>query len=330
MKFSQMIAKFLNICSKIKLVMFVILLAVCLFCLAMAEIQASAAPEQMESALQWAVMTANDDSHGYSQVNRWGNPDYDCSSFIISALRYAGIPTGDASSTKNLRANLTAGDFTWIPRGSHALSNTEWLERGDILLSNGHAEIFLGNYKTVAAHQNYGYSQGGDQNGKEISVGNYWYDSNYGCWQGVLRCNAVIADACTEEYTGNYEVMGDLNLRTGHGTWSGILDVIPAGTVVSVSKSDGIWGHVQYYGREGLCSMSLLARTDAPVSEYIITGDVNADSVFDTKDLLAVQDWLLGIGSLADWRQADQDYDGMITIFDLAVMKQLLLAEQET
>lgn len=320
----------MDVLSKIRMIAFAVLLAWCLFCLAMAEMQAGAAPEQMESAVQWAIMTANDDSHGYSQSNRWGNPDYDCSSFVISALRYAGIPTRNASSTKNLKANLTAGDFTWIPRGSRALSNTDWLERGDILLANGHTEIYLGNRKTAAAHQNYGYSRGGDQNGKEISVSNYWYDSGSGCWLGVLRCNDVLADACTEEYAGNYEVVSDINFRTGHGTWSGILDVIPAGTVVSVTKSDGSWGHVIYQGREGFCSMSLLARTDAPVSVNKIVGDVNADYVFDTQDLLAVQNWLLGTGSLADWQQADQDQDGMITIFDLTAMKQLLLAEQET
>ena len=46
-------------------------------------------------AVQWAIRIANDDSHGYSQeyAIRWGNPDYDCSSFVISAYKYgAGLP----------------------------------------------------------------------------------------------------------------------------------------------------------------------------------------------------------------------------------------------
>ncbi|MDE6088766.1 MAG: SH3 domain-containing protein, partial [Oscillospiraceae bacterium] len=291
-----MIAKFSNICSKIKIIMFAVLLAACLFCLVMAEIHACALSEEMESALQWAIQTANDDSHGYSQSNRWGNPDYDCSSFVISALRNAGIPTLNADTTRNLKANLTAENFTWIPRGSRALSNTDWLERGDILLSNGHTEIYLGNRKTVAAHQDYGYSKSGDQNGKEISVGNYWYDNKYGNWQGVLRYhgNSEIADTCTKDYAGNYEVTSDLNLRADHGTWSSILGVIPTGTVVSVTKADGSWAHVNYQGIEGVCSMKLLQKTDE-IPE-LVTGDVNLDFVLDTKDLLIVQDWLLGIG----------------------------------
>ena len=32
----------------------------------------------VEEAVQWAIDTANDSSHGYDQGNRWG-PDYDCS-----------------------------------------------------------------------------------------------------------------------------------------------------------------------------------------------------------------------------------------------------------
>ncbi|MDE7121449.1 MAG: hypothetical protein K2O42_04740, partial [Oscillospiraceae bacterium] len=254
-KFFQGIAKISDLWNKIKIILFAVLLAVCLFCLVMAELHAGAVPEEMESALQWAIQTANDDSHGYSQSNRWGNPDYDCSSFVICALRSAGIPTLDADTTRNLKANLTAGNFTWIPRGSRALSNTDWLERGDILLSNGHTEIYLGNRQTVAAHQNYGYSKSGDQNGKEISVGNYWYDNKYGNWQGVLRydnnSDSEITDTCTEAYAGYYEVISDLNFRTGHGTGSSILDVIPAGTIIFVTKADGSWAHVNYQGREG-------------------------------------------------------------------------------
>lgn len=334
LKLIQKMTKLIPVWNKIKAVMFAVLLAACLFCLMMAEIHAGAVPEQMESALQWAIQTAEDDSHGYSQSNRWGNPDYDCSSFVISALRNAGIPTLNAETTRNLKANLTAGDFTWIPRGSRALSNTDWLERGDILLSNGHTEIYLGNRKTVAAHQDYGYPRSGDQNGKEISVGNYWYDSSYGNWQGVLRYNSGVTDDCTEDYAGNYEVISDVNFRTGHGTWSGILEVIPAGTVVTVTKADGTWAHVNYQGRDGFCSMKLLEllelfqETDG-IPERI-PGDVNSDAVLNAEDLRIVQDWLLGIGSLPAWQNADLDQDGKITIFDLTVMKQLLAESWST
>jgi hypothetical protein len=44
-----------------------------------------------ESALSWAIAIAKDQSHGYSQQQRWG-PDYDCSSLVISAYKQAGVP----------------------------------------------------------------------------------------------------------------------------------------------------------------------------------------------------------------------------------------------
>ena len=41
----------------------------------------------LEKACNWAVGIANDDSHGYDQKHRWGTPDYDCSSLVISAFQ---------------------------------------------------------------------------------------------------------------------------------------------------------------------------------------------------------------------------------------------------
>lgn len=42
---------------------------------------------------------ATDDSHGYSQDSRWGNPDYDCSSLVIQAWEQAGVPVKTAGAT---------------------------------------------------------------------------------------------------------------------------------------------------------------------------------------------------------------------------------------
>ena len=35
---------------------------------------------------------ANDDSHGYDQVNRWGTPDFDCSTLMICCYEKQGLP----------------------------------------------------------------------------------------------------------------------------------------------------------------------------------------------------------------------------------------------
>lgn len=59
---------------------------------------------KIETATQWMIDLANDDSHGYDQDSRWG-PDYDCSSSVISAWQYAGVPvkTKGASSTYDMK-----------------------------------------------------------------------------------------------------------------------------------------------------------------------------------------------------------------------------------
>ena len=62
-------------------------------------------------AVQWAIMMANDQSHGYDQGSRWG-PDYDCSSFVISAYKYgAGLPidTSQIYYTGNMSLLLNMG-----------------------------------------------------------------------------------------------------------------------------------------------------------------------------------------------------------------------------
>ena len=43
-------------------------------------------------AVNEAQKIAKDNKHGYSQKNRTGNPDYDCSSLVIHCLDKAGFP----------------------------------------------------------------------------------------------------------------------------------------------------------------------------------------------------------------------------------------------
>lgn len=145
-----------------------------------------AADAKVENAINWAIGIANDNSHGYSQSNRWG-PNYDCSSFVISAFRSAGFNTGSAANTGNMRSQFTQNGFDWIPWSQ--IGNMSNLQRGDILLRDTgiwekqHTEIYLGNGKNVGAHSNRGYPQTGDQTGTEVSVDGYYYHP----WDGVLR-----------------------------------------------------------------------------------------------------------------------------------------------
>lgn len=135
------------------------------------------------SYIKWAIEIAEDNSHGYAQDRRGGDPDYDCSSFIFYALKQAGFDLGDVPfATFTMKENLEAVGFTAIPY------NEADLQVGDILLhSQEHCEIYIGDGQTVGAHVNENgdivLGQPGDQTGTEISVGPNWKPN----WQWILR-----------------------------------------------------------------------------------------------------------------------------------------------
>ena len=133
------------------------------------------------SAVDWVKEIAADDTHGYSQTSRWGDPNYDCSSFIISAFEDAGIPVKDAGATYtgNMKEAFLKSGFEWIP-GTPDVND---LQPGDVLLRVGyHTEMYVGDGKMIGAHSN-SDGQDGDSSGGEISVSEYTDKK----WDGVLR-----------------------------------------------------------------------------------------------------------------------------------------------
>ena len=132
----------------------------------------------IQKALDWALSIANNNSHGYDQKNRWG-PDYDCSSFVITAYKQAGVPLTCTYTGDMLKDMLSKGFFL--------VSGTT--QAGDILLnvSKGHAAMYAGNNQLVQAsiseNGTVHAAQVGDQTGKEISICRYY---NYP-WEYVLR-----------------------------------------------------------------------------------------------------------------------------------------------
>lgn len=142
----------------------------------------------VESAVQWAINIANDNSHGYDQTHRDG-PDYDCSSLICWAYYQAGLNTrpGYTPATGTMYNVFLAAGFEDVT-SSVNLTTGEGIQRGDVLLNTvHHTAMSIGNGQVVNASQNeHGGATGGamgDQTGKEIYVRNYY---NYP-WNYVLR-----------------------------------------------------------------------------------------------------------------------------------------------
>ena len=123
---------------------------------------------KIETAVAWEEQIAADDRHGYSQVHRNG-PDYDCSSFLGTALAQAGFPVSPYSTTRNLGEQLERSGFVKAKK--------PW-RRGDIHLAAGHhVTMSVDANRIVHASQseNGGIDgQTGDQTGKEICVRSYY------------------------------------------------------------------------------------------------------------------------------------------------------------
>ena len=145
----------------------------------------------INNAVLWIIGIANDDAHGYDQINRW-SPDYDCSSLVITALERAGFPVKSkfgATYTGNMRSALSNAGFTDVV-GEVDLKTGKGLKVGDVLLKPyAHTEMVTGvnPVKLTGAHINEnGRTTGGrrgDQTGKEISTIRYY---NYP-WKHVFR-----------------------------------------------------------------------------------------------------------------------------------------------
>lgn len=135
----------------------------------------------IETAISWAVATAYAAEHGYSQINRNG-PDYDCSSFVSTALASAGFDIAKTNTTRTLHDSLLAIGFEDVDDVA--------IKRGDIFLTPGkHVVLAISADKIAHASQdeNGGITgaESGDQTGKEICVRSF-YTPSYG-WSYHMR-----------------------------------------------------------------------------------------------------------------------------------------------
>lgn len=150
---------------------------------------------QIEKMVTWAINIANDQSHGYSQDSRTGNPDYDCSSLVYYALEQAGFPV----ITKRGFAGTTAtiwDDLKSLGGWQEFSFSAGSVQRGDILWRDGHVAIATSATEEVAAHTwRNGSKEPGDQ-GTEISVNTR--GNNY---TKIFRC-MIQADTATSGSSG--------------------------------------------------------------------------------------------------------------------------------
>ena len=144
-------------------------------------------------AMKYMTDIANDASHGYDQVHRWG-PDYDCSSLVITCYEKAGVPvkTAGATYTGNMYNKFLKCGFKDVTKKVN-LTSGYGMKAGDVLLNTTHhTAMYIGNNQICQASINEkGTATGGktgdqlQQQGKrgEINIRSYY---NYP-WNYVLR-----------------------------------------------------------------------------------------------------------------------------------------------
>ena len=95
---------------------------------------------KMEALLKEAQRIANDDRYTYSKGNRYGEFQYDCSSFVCRLYKKffdISVPSTTSSYGQSYRIG-SASSVT--------------LQPGDVLWRSGHVTLYIGNGKYAAAH----------------------------------------------------------------------------------------------------------------------------------------------------------------------------------
>lgn len=127
----------------------------------------------IDDAVAWAKKIAEDDTHGYDQTNRWG-PDYDNSSFVISAWEDAGVgvKANGATTISNMCAAFEKTGFTDVA-AQITMQTGAGLVAGDVLWKRNITCLYVGNGEIAIARSS----------NKDIVIENYYKSE----WSKVLR-----------------------------------------------------------------------------------------------------------------------------------------------
>lgn len=197
--------------------------------------------EKIDKYVEAACAIALDSMHGYSQVNRDGNPDFDCSSLVIHCLSAAGIDAkgNGATYTGNMYSALKKCGFEVVEGDG---------EKGDIYLTpNSHVLIYVGD-KTVchAVSDENGKAKGekkGDQTGKEIRLE---VVNKLDSYKYHMRLKSEAATKKGKVINCYY-----LNVRQKGNGSSEIITIISKGQVFDIIKEGKEWTKIRVFDKEG-------------------------------------------------------------------------------
>ena len=216
----------------------------------------------IETAVQWAISIANDNTHGYSQSVRWG-PSYDCSSLVISAFKQAGLNL-TSTYTGNMKADFLAHGFK-------AYSPYTSLKRGDVLLNEAnHTALYIGNNQIVHARSSEGTADTRDNSGNEIRIQTFF---SYP-WDVVLRYegsdeSSTTRSVLTTTTTSTKQLIPNGTSGKGVAALQGLLIYLGYDLGYYGRKHDGIDGDAGYSS----------SKTNKAVSSAISDGKLTEDEI---------------------------------------------------
>ena len=222
-----------------------------------------------ETLCAWARYATTSANVGYSQPNRWtifnltemipgAVAEADCSSLALWAALRAGLPTGDASYTGDMRGELAAAGWSVIPYAMTG-GDADNLYPGDLLLSEaasggvGHVAVNLDD-GTVAEAWIDGQgdvmgSAGGDGPGDDTgaetrTIGFYAHPyTARGLWTHVLRPPAeTVDDAAATPETSSIELEDTMHLIKTTTPWGATAFALvnnSLGGARAIDNSDG-------------------------------------------------------------------------------------------
>ena len=220
-------------------------------------------------------------------VNQFAFNDYDCQLWKIEPVN-SSVPSG-YYTMRNLNSGLYISEKSGSAVQSSALTwNITKQEDGAYTLQNA--------------------------DGKALTVENNSADDG--------------ADIVLAEYTGEksqkFNILcnkdGTYSLLTASSDNAGCADVF------EISTEDGAnicqW---EYWGGDGQ-KFIFEAAEEVKAPEKII-GDVNADSKFTVADLVMLEKYLLGTGTLTDWQAGDLYNNGIIDVYDMIEMRKEIIKQ---
>ena len=136
------------------------------------------------------------------------------------------------------------------------------------------------------------------------------------------------ADILLAEYKGDQSQKFDIQCNKD-GTYSLLTvasDNAGCADVFEISTEDGAnicqW---EYWGGDG--QKFILEAAEEVKAPEKIKGDVNADGSFTIADLVMLEKYLLGAGTLIDWQAGDLCNDGIIGVFDIIEMRKEIIKQ---